>query len=78
MHALISTITRATKGLHVRNSFSVGIGENFQVLSSIKTTIRNVFGICSMLKSCAPTVNKVFGLILDGHKIGQESLIKDA
>jgi hypothetical protein len=27
--------------------------------------------------SCAPAVNKVSGLILDGHRIGQESLIED-
>jgi len=31
-----------------------------------------------MLTSCAPTINKISSLILDGHNIGQESLIKDA
>ncbi len=31
-----------------------------------------------MLTSCAPTINKISGLILDGQKIGQESLIEDA
>ncbi len=36
-----------------------------------------MFGICSVLTSCAPAVNKVSGLILDGHRIGQESLIED-
>ncbi len=71
MHVAISSITRAIKGLHVRKSFSVGIGESSHFLSSTKATIRNVYGICSMLTSCAPTVNKVFGLILVGHKIRQ-------
>jgi hypothetical protein len=56
---------------------SVGIGESPQFLSSAKATIRNVFGICSLLMSCAPAVNKVSGLFLDGHRIGQESLIED-
>ncbi len=55
----------------------MGIGENFKFLSSTKATIRNVFSICSMLTSWAPIVNKVYNLILDGHKIGQESLIED-
>jgi hypothetical protein len=77
MQATISTNTRAIEGLQVRNSFSVGIGENFEFWSSTKTTIRNVFDICSVLTSCAPTVNKVSSLILDGHKIGQESLIEE-
>ncbi len=36
-----------------------------------------MFDICSVLTSCAPTVNKVSSLILDGHKIGQESLIEE-
>ncbi len=36
-----------------------------------------MFGICSALTSCAPAVNKVSGVILDGHRIGQESLIED-
>ncbi len=36
-----------------------------------------MFSICSMLTSWAPTINKVSNLILDGHKIRQESLIED-
>ncbi len=53
------------------------IGESSQFLSSAEATIRNVFGICSVLMSCAPAVSKVSGLVLDGHRIGQESLIED-
>jgi hypothetical protein len=30
-----------------------------------------------MLTSSVPTVNKVYGLILDGHRIRQENLIED-
>jgi len=77
MRATISTITKATKGLHVRNSSTVGIGESSQFLSLAKVTIRNVFGICSVLTSCARTINIISSLILDGHKIRQESLIEE-
>ncbi len=55
----------------------MGVGESSQFLSSAKATIRNVFGICSVLTSCARTINIISSLILDGHKIRQESLIED-
>jgi hypothetical protein len=74
---VFSTITRATKGLEVKNSSNVGIKESSQFLSLVKATIRNVLSICSVMTSCAPTINKFSGLILDGHRIGQENLIED-
>jgi hypothetical protein len=36
-----------------------------------------VFGIYLVLTLSVPTINKVYGLILDGHRIGQENLVED-